>query len=101
MATALESLLLEAKEELSARVADAVAFLLGQSQADRKRLRDQVKDLYNVRSKYIHEGEYQGDEMRRHEALDVVARTISKEAGLLPEADDEELPAGTVGTRSS
>ena len=83
MATALEGLLVDGTGDLSARVADAVAFIIGTSHSDRVKLRALAKKLYDIRSKYIHEGNYSGDEAHRHECLRMVERVVWYESRLL------------------
>jgi hypothetical protein len=58
-AITMEGLLLDKrqKDDLSARLQDAVAYWLGGSAADRERTRTCVAELYKVRSNYVHNGE--------------------------------------------
>lgn len=79
MATCLEGLLVEGKDEVSARLRDAVAFLLGNSHEQRKTLRDEVGHLYDVRSRYIHEGEYTGDVLRKAKSMRIVKEVVEGE----------------------
>lgn len=79
MATSLESLLIEGRCDLEKRVCDAVSFMLGTSYEERDRLRSIASALYDCRSKYIHEGEYQGSERQRVEAMRVVREVIARE----------------------
>ena len=79
MATCLEGLLVEGKGEVSARTRDAVAFLLGASHEQRKTLRDDVGHLYDVRSRYIHDGEYTGDVLRKAECMRIVKEVVEGE----------------------
>ena len=50
----LEALLLEKADELVLRLATRMANLLGADGDERKRVSDEVKDFYNVRSKIVH-----------------------------------------------
>ncbi len=72
-------MLVEGKGEVSARTRDAVAFLLGASHEHRKTLRDDVRHLYDVRSRYIHDGEYTGDVLRKAECMRIVKEVIEGE----------------------
>ena len=95
MATALEGLLVQGEGDLSARVADAVVFNIGTSHSDRAKLRALAKKLYDVRSKYIHEGNYNGTEGHRHECLRMVERVVSRESRLLRALDRPDTDAGS------
>ncbi len=79
MATSLESLLIAGSGDLDKRVCDAVSFLLGTSYEERERLRSVASKLYDCRSRYIHEGEYQGSERQRVEAMRLVRDVIARE----------------------
>ena len=79
MATCLEGLLVEGKGEVSARTRDAVSFLLGASHEQRKTLRDDVGHLYEVRSRYIHDGEYTGDILRKAACMQIVEDVVEGE----------------------
>jgi len=59
LATTLEGLLLDKKnkDDLSARLQDAVAYLLGGSRDTRTQTRRIVRDLYSARSAFVHNGE--------------------------------------------
>lgn len=94
MATALESLLIpNGGEGLERRISDAVALLLGGTYPDRERLRKVSNNLYNVRSRYIHEGEYQGTELMRLESLRLVADVVAHEIRMLTGGAAPESPA--------
>jgi hypothetical protein len=79
MATSLESLLVAGSGDLEKRVCDAVTFLLGTSYEERERLRSIASTLYDCRSTYIHQGEYQGSERQRVEAMRLVRDVIARE----------------------
>ena len=79
LAICLESLLVEGKEDLATRVSDAVGFLLGNKHEERKELRDKTRRLYNVRSQYVHDGEYVGSELERDECIGIAKRVLQGE----------------------
>ncbi len=60
-AISLESLVLleNEKEELTFRLRTRVAHLLGKDIEDRKRITNEIRDLYGIRSKIVHSGSYQ------------------------------------------
>jgi hypothetical protein len=62
-AMCLEGLLLEHsdKDNVTARLSEAVAYRLGRSAEDRDRLRKLTRKLYSLRSDYVHTGAVQPD----------------------------------------
>jgi hypothetical protein len=90
MATALESLLIpDGGEWLEKRIAQAAAFLLGNNHPARARVRGVAEKLYEVRSRYIHLGEYIGTESKRREAMRLVADVVAHEIRMLPAARED------------
>lgn len=62
----LEGLLLPSDEESAStsRIKEAVAFLLGKTHENRRYYRNIIDKLYEVRSKYVHQGVWSGHEFR-------------------------------------
>lgn len=85
LATCLEGLLLdgEKKDDLSARVADAVGFLLGRTHDERVAFRERATHLYKVRSSYVHKGEYTGSELERLKCIELARAVVAAELRLL------------------
>lgn len=83
MATCLEGLLLQGENAVSARVADSVALVLGRTRTERTELRETCSRLYDVRSRYIHDGEYQGSEVHRRDCLELAGRIVLSEIRML------------------
>ena len=81
--TAVEGLMVSGKGELTARAADAVALRVGSSFSEREVVRKLISKAYAVRSKYLHEGAYVGDDLVREEVLQVVARLIRGEIAMV------------------
>jgi hypothetical protein len=83
----LEGLLLlrQVKEEVLARLAEAVAHSLGGPVEEKERLRKRVKKLYEVRSAFTHTGMVGETAGARQEALDLMYRVIRREFSALPE----------------
>jgi hypothetical protein len=72
----LEGLLLDRtdKDNVIARLTEAMAYRLGKSADDRERLRKLTRSLYGLRSEYVHTGRFQAD-FERQEGW---ARTASE-----------------------
>jgi hypothetical protein len=82
----LESLLLDrtSKEDVSARVADAVAMLLGRTRAERQDYRKRVKATYDARSTAVHRGAYDKEDNRNWvDGLTLVREVVKRELELL------------------
>jgi hypothetical protein len=90
LATALEGLFIDDEGDLSKRIGEAVSLLVGTSQEHRRKLRKEVAQLYNVRSRYVHDGTYEGSDPDRLNALALVSGVIAHEVALL---------AGSQGAR--
>ena len=75
--TALEALLSEPKQGVTAMVARRIAAILGTSEWERKQLRKQFKDLYDFRSDLVHGREFE-EELHRKQLFD--ARMLSMRA---------------------
>src|SRR5262245_2134681 len=63
----MEGLLLQGDGDLAKRLSDAIALRLGQSIEERTKLGAIARQVYDVRSRYVHGSEYQGAEVLRHE----------------------------------
>ena len=81
-AIAMESLLVKGKDMVSARVSDAVSLRLARSFAERETLRDTVRNIYDIRSGVVHDGEYRGSEAERLHALGILRRILAAELRL-------------------
>lgn len=81
MATCLEGLLIDSQENanLASRVSEAVGFIVGETQEQRRSARELAKYLYNVRSRYIHDGEYIGTDRKRLECIDLTRAVVAHE----------------------
>ncbi len=79
----LEAVLLERSQtdNILARLVEAVAYRLGKSTEDRTKLRREIKDLYDLRSRYVHTGQAGGAAWTkpRERCLDIVARVLQRE----------------------
>lgn len=77
-ALCLEALLLDsaAKEDLTARLGDAVAAQQGGSEEQRNMHRNMVRDIYDARSSVVHRGEYRGKSRK----LKLEPRQLSEQA---------------------
>jgi hypothetical protein len=69
--TALEALLSTSPNELTYRLSQRVAWLLGKSVEDRHKLFEQVKDAYEFRSKVVH-GSYSSEKKLNKDLLPAV-----------------------------
>lgn len=85
LSTTLEGLLLDKKnrEDLSARLQDAVGFLLGRTHESRAELRNSMRDTYKLRSSYVHSGATSERNFDIERAVDLVRQIIVKEISLL------------------
>jgi hypothetical protein len=86
----LEGLLLPSSETEASvnRLREAIAFLLGRTSEERKNYRELVKKLYEVRSKYVHQGHasaYQFKSNRERENLLDYDESLEKKAMELAE----------------
>jgi hypothetical protein len=79
----LEGLLLErsSTDNVQARLAEAVAYRLGTSKAERVELRKEVRELYDIRSKYVHTGQagLEGWKRADKRCFGIVARVLQLE----------------------
>lgn len=79
----LEGVLLDrtATENILSRLVEAVAYRIGTSAADRSKLRREVKDLYDIRSRYVHTGD--AGELAwtkpRERSLELVSQVLRRE----------------------
>jgi hypothetical protein len=81
LSTTLEGLLLDKrnKDDLSARLQDAVSFYVGESRAKRAEIRNIVRDLYKARSSFVHNGETETGSLRIDEVMVLVQNVLRKE----------------------
>ena len=79
----LEGVLLEptTTEFVLSRLVEAVAYSIGTSARDRAQLRHEVKELYNLRSRYVHTGQVAGSVWTkpRERCLYIVCRVLQRE----------------------
>ena len=77
----MEAVLLEKpKSDVLARLMEAVAYRLGTSKDDRKRLRERVSALYDARCRFVHDGEATAVTAEEREEADaIVGRTLMLE----------------------
>ena len=77
----LESLLLDeaVKDNVTARLKEAVAYRLGKSASDRHRLRKLTDRLYDFRSRYAHTGRIQADFALQGEWASIVREALERE----------------------
>jgi hypothetical protein len=95
----LEALFTDSDErstEITFRLALRAALLLGSDHADRQRIRNVVKDFYNLRSRIVHGGAGAPKPKDQHtveEGLKICAAAIQKFVDLdhVPDWDDLEL----------
>jgi Apea-like HEPN len=82
----LEGLLLEptSKEEVLGRLSEAVAHALGRSFDERPALRRRLKDLYDLRSRFVHTGTAHETSSAGRDVLDLTYRVLRREVELLP-----------------
>ncbi len=88
MGTCLEALLVSGSEAISERLGDAVALVLGRTFGERAELKKRVKNLYNTRSRYVHDGQYDRNERERVLCLDIVGRVLAAELKHLRTGED-------------
>lgn len=99
---ALESMLLkDANEPIQGNLAERMAFLVGDSLDDRKKIVSTVREIYRVRSKYIHHGKRTSEDEVLQEFLWFAWQTLSQlllrqdkvesRAKLLAQLDDRRL----------
>lgn len=79
MGTCLEALLVSGSEALGERLSDAVALILGSTFGEREELKRRVKRLYDTRSRYVHDGQYDPNERDRVLSLGIVKRVLAAE----------------------
>ncbi len=87
----IEGLLLDpkSKADVLSRLAEAVAHGLGRSAQERSELRAQVKELYELRSVFVHTGNAKQRSRARDQVLALAYRVIRREIELLePDAPD-------------
>lgn len=70
-------------ESVTARVREAVAFLLGRSPSERSELRAQTNDLYKARSSFAHDGYFDGPRERVFDGLELTRRVVAREMEVL------------------
>src|SRR6185503_20017445 len=77
----LEAVLLEhsQSDNLVARLREAVAYRIGTSPGDRKRLRRQISELYDHRSKFVHTGQVREKPGNRDSLRDTVGLILRRE----------------------
>jgi Apea-like HEPN len=79
----LEALLLEPNttEYVLGRLVETVAYSIGTSAADRTQLRRDLKELYTLRSRYVHTGQVAGSVWTRprEQCLEIVSRVLQRE----------------------
>jgi hypothetical protein len=87
----LEGVLLqkESKPDVTARLAEAVAYSLGDTFESVERLRKRVKDLYDVRSQFAHTGEAFEKPGARGEVLRLLFSVLAKQIERLPQPAEE------------
>jgi hypothetical protein len=83
--TIIEGLVLEGevKEDVTARLREAVAHSLARSVDDRHALRRDVNRLYKLRSSFVHTGEASEKASDRHRIMELLARVVRRELELL------------------
>lgn len=80
LATLLEGLLLDRrKEDLSARLQDAVAYWVGTTAIERNDIRALIKKLYSARSDFVHNGQLAPSNFDADEVFVLAQRVIEKE----------------------
>jgi hypothetical protein len=85
LAATLEGLLLDRKNrnDLSARLRESVAFLLGGSGDMRSKSRTIVRNLYNARSAFVHVGELEPRDFDIGEAMKLTRDVLAKKLAAL------------------
>jgi hypothetical protein len=88
----METILLERKEtdNVMARLAEAVAYHLGRSDAERKSRRKQVKALYDARSGFVHRGKVDQPSTAVSDARRIAADVLRREILYLDSSDDQD-----------
>lgn len=83
----LEGLLLadSGKEDVVAKLSEAVTHSIARDFDEERNLRKQVKKLYQVRSDFIHKGVALERNRAREETLEIMYRVLRKKAGQLPD----------------
>jgi len=81
---ALESLLLAGgdKSDATARLQEAVAFSVARSAQERSEIKKRVREIYDVRSRFVHDGSSDWRVDYQNDALELIGRVISKEMQL-------------------
>ncbi len=87
MGTCLEALLVSGSEAIGERLSDAVALILGRTFGERAELKKTVKKLYDTRSRYVHDGQYDRNERDRMLCVDIVKRVLAAELRHLRDED--------------
>jgi hypothetical protein len=82
----IEGLLLDTAlgENVLARLREAVAHSVGGTHDERKRLRDAMKRLYDLRSGFVHSVRLQRASQARQHAVELMLRVLKREIELLP-----------------
>ena len=77
----MEAVLLDPKatESILARLREAVAYRLGKSSDDRRRLRKWIKELYQARCDFVHKGRVHEPSTVFNEARDIAADVLRRE----------------------
>jgi hypothetical protein len=80
LATLLEGLLLDRrKDDLSARLQDAVAYWIGTTSENRDDHRRTIRNLYNARSEFVHNGTLNPQKFNSEEVFNLAKEVIRKE----------------------
>lgn len=88
---ALEGLLLEgSRDNLSARLQDAVAYSLGRSREIRREIRKRVSHIYKRRSEFVHEGSWKGSQEDIGDAITMLRDILWQELRHLDVVASEE-----------
>lgn len=83
----VEGLLLDPSQDsdVQARLREAVAYLLGTTSQDRKRLRLRVHELYRLRSRFMHRGGRRPTVTSRDQGLELMRAVLRRELEVLAE----------------
>lgn len=82
----IEGLLLDTAhgENVLARLREAIAHAVGENFDERKRLRDEIKRLYDLRSGFVHSVRVQRAPLAREHAVELMLRVLKREIEVLP-----------------
>ena len=72
-------------DSVTAKLREAVAFSLGRDHRERESLRKEVKDLYQVRSEFVHQANASEVPGVRRQTLDLMYRILRQEMEMLPD----------------